>query len=198
MAEPTKPPMPTANSTKVEFVIEIGDEKNRNVIWPLDNRLLRGRWVKSNIPPESVGEKIAKIPDLPGVCIRLNSAKRAADIFDPLASPQNKALLERAQQATAGVFGPFGPEELATFDELDNDGIKSWCYWARRLVDAGTARVKRGAVPEMDEIIAMPGRYATNNHDQGVNAERSKEKPDRPYKPLVKSSESTREFEAVI
>ena len=65
-------------------------------------------------------------------------------------------------------------------------------------MDAGTARVKRGAVPEMDEIIAMPGRYATNNHDQGVNAERSKEKPDRPYKPLVKSSESTREFEAVI
>ena len=58
------------------------------------------------------------------------------------------------------------PEADVERTGLTDDQVKTWCYWCRRLVDAGQAvAADGGRVPSMDEVKKMPGEIPLPSPD---------------------------------
>ena len=184
MSEETKDKNPQPVDTKkrypsVMFVAEFGDAKNRNFLWNIDQRELRGRWKKSNLPRNSsFDERFAGMPDIPGMVLSLKSDQRRARFYDPLGRPENKNILELAKKVCLETFGTKrGPAADIAFDHMTDDDIKSFCYWARRFLDMEQLTVVNGTVPKMDEIRTFPGKVLFSGFDSDSETMRLRDVP---------------------
>src|SRR5947209_5555571 len=74
-------------------VVELGDDRNRTVMWEPEQRACRGRWSRSNLLPDEMIEQVMRMPDIPGIRVRVDGRRRRLELFDPLGAPENAALL---------------------------------------------------------------------------------------------------------
>ncbi len=62
----------TADPYNDELIIEVGDERNRNIMWAPTKVVLRGRWARANLLPTEMVESIVRLPDIPGIHILIS------------------------------------------------------------------------------------------------------------------------------
>ncbi len=154
-----------------DFTIEFGDDRNRNFLWPLDQRKLRGRWTRNNLPGVTFegAPEFSNMPDLPGLRLRVNSVKRASVIFDPLENDSDPKVRKLLAKATTIVEVSFGtrcaPEVSVKLSDMNDDELRSHAYWARRFLDNRQCVEVAGQVPEMKQIEEMPGLIKFQVHD---------------------------------
>lgn len=173
IAGATVPPKPSSVVASVDFVVQISDAKNRNVMWPPSKRQLRGQWAWDNLRGVTVDDRFQRMPDLPGMVIAVRG--RNGYIVDPLNNVKNKAILDEAQAVCQAAFATkFGPEEDVVVGAMTDDELKNWCYWVRRFLDNRQVTVLRGQVPSMAEIDKFPGKLFRDAFDHGPNAKHDK------------------------
>jgi len=169
-----------------EFVVEFGDQKNSNFMWPLDQRVLRGRWTRNNLPgvTHEGAPEFGSLPDIPGMRLALSSVKKSAKFFDVLENenedPRIAAVLEKAQRVLNAVFSiKFGPEIPIILKDLSENELKSHAYWVRRMFDNRSVLIISGRIPEIDEIVSMPGLIKFEGHDSSPLVIHDKPAPHR-------------------
>jgi hypothetical protein len=177
------------------FIVEVADEYNHNIRWPLDERVLRGRWSgMNNAGPKNDDERFRQFnaaPDLPGLRIGVDTRKRVAFIYDPLGEAKYRNVLAKWQSAVQVAFGEnCAPERMTELDDMTPDEIKTWCYWVRRFVDAGNVKVMDGTVPSMAAIRGMEGLVQKHNYDNRHDTKKLVEVERRymPPRPMTKGT----------
>lgn len=174
-AEQTQEQTSNASSRwKGKVVIELGDDRNRMIVFGPTKEKLRGRWDKANLRGDEVTEQMEYIPTIPGLHIELDGRKRQARIYDPLTLPQYKRTLEQARKGHRHVLKRDAhPDDERVKEKMTDTDIKTWLYHMRRLVD-GTppvddpvtgrttggpqAHLVEGTLPSYEEIEALPGK----------------------------------------
>lgn len=208
MPDPTVPPtanlpfasvpMPTMASPSVKvirFAIEIAGERNQNVMCPIDSTVARGRWERKNLAGATYDPEFAMMPDIPGMCFVVNSAKKYVRRFDPLAQPQAKRHLEKIKAVTQAVFKTRNePEKERRWDDCDEDFLKTFCYWVMGLVDQGLAQLipNSGAIPSFSEIKAMPGCVCLHPYDSSAEIDKRIPNDRLKYRPATKEEKEWR------
>lgn len=186
---PARKPFPN-----IRYAVEFGDIKNRNFVFPLGSKPLRGRWATRNyLPNTTVHEKFQGMPDIPGIVLEVDATTRTVRFLDPLSDPRNKEALRIASAAYKTAFGEEccgWPE--AKLENLSDDELKSYIYWTRRMMDNGSCKVINpgGKVPEMAEIEKYPGLVSFHNFDQGATIEHMKATPRRYLPPILDTAAS--------
>lgn len=166
---------PSANPPSVsispEIEIELGDDRNRVFAWGPTMEVLRGAWTRKNLKSDELVEEFAKMPDIPGIRIRVVYERKLAVIYDPLALDTNKEL---CATIAAIIFERFrrkeGPAKECKREAMDADDLKTWLYGMRRRVDAGQARVTVGTLPTLAEIDKLPGRTRVEMYNSSSRA----------------------------
>jgi len=141
-----------------EIVIEVGTDRNSNVLFtPLDT-VLRGRWVRSNtrlsFSPDS---GYNQLPDVPGIYVALDIKSGTLRGVDPLSLDENKDLMAKVAAAALHDQGPVGPWTEIKKRGLSPTKIKSALWRMHELVEGNKARVVRGEMPKPQDILAMDG-----------------------------------------
>ncbi len=175
----TKNETPTAPAQTIpEFIIEFGDKTNSRFRWPIDNVEYRGWWKKANLVRTEFHDHFAPLPDLPGIRMKVNVARKRVETFDPLAAADMLKVKEKAQQVIQQTFGERqGPEEPRVLDKLTDTEIKIYCWWCRRFLDNEQCVEVVGTVPTVEVIRKMPGLITTNNFDLSANARKASDIP---------------------
>lgn len=173
------------------FVVEFAGAHNENIMCPIDQRVYRGRWSRSNLTRTGtqVEGDFASMPDLPGMCLLVNTAQNIVRMFDPLKDEVNAKLLARAQRIALAVTGvKMTPEKGRVWrDGTATDNLKkTFVFWVRRLLDVNLVRVVRGKVPEWAEIQKLPGMIQLRQYDKVAGLNRGVPDAQIPYeKPAV-------------
>jgi hypothetical protein len=188
VSEPNNPPIPPipppndeakpkANAFKsIRFVIEFGDGRNRNFVWPLDNSELRGAFNKSGMLPYEHNEYTDALPNyVPGSRIEFDGERRQVRIFDGLSSTPEVFDVIKAQMKEVFMRNVGERPEVKRSD-LSDTMMKSICYWARRFLMGSPAipeqgprqggpqaKVITGEVPELRQIARLPGKTMVEN-----------------------------------
>lgn len=162
---------PAAPVLSPEIEIELGDDRNRVMSWGPTMEILRGAWTRKNLHSDELVEELAKMPDIPGMRIRVVYERKLAVVYDPLALDANKELC----QTIAGIiFERFrrkeGPAKETKRESMDADDLKTWLYGMRRRVDAGQARVTLGTLPTLVELDKIPGRVRIEMYNSSSRA----------------------------
>ena len=162
--------MSTPNETKAdaaaqkpypEFhaIIEVGDDKNRNPQFPPLKLVLRGRWGRDVLVGTTGRNELMSIPEIPGIYLEINTARRAARMFDPLTLPRYEKTLEELRDPYRRLIGSEGkPWDDVVRTALNDTDLKTWLYWMARLVQSFKARVVEGLLPSLPEIEPLPGK----------------------------------------
>lgn len=166
-----KTPVPAAPVISPEIEIELGDDRNRVMSWGPTMEILRGAWSRKNLHSDELVEELAKMPDIPGMRIRVVYERNLAVVYDPLALDTNKELCATIANI---IFERFrrkeGPAKESKRESMDNDDLKTWLYGMRRRVDAGQARVTAGNLPTLAELDKMPGRVRIEMYNSSSRA----------------------------
>jgi hypothetical protein len=119
-----------------EATIEIVEERNRMVMWPPEQKMLRSRWSRSNLTGDEMVEAIGTLMEIPGVRIQADGRVRRLRIWDPLTEENNAGLLKEISRIMKEQFrSEVGPGRQTLIDEATDVQIRTWLYWMRRLVD---------------------------------------------------------------
>ena len=128
-----------------EVTIEIAGPINENVLFPPLQERMRGRWEKRKLPLGDTGE-IYKLPDIPGLYIRVDPRSKTLQMIDPLGLPENADLMKeiaRKYKEIAGLgsdlSGDKRPREGVRKVVKNDDEVATWLYWMWRLVSEGMA-----------------------------------------------------------
>jgi hypothetical protein len=151
------------------FIVECGDDRNRGRI-PIDVLKLhvRGRWHKAAYSrPDggrSIGDRMSKFPDTPGIRLEVKPREGILRIFDPLETDTklmdaiNRAYDEVSEIKTGRKQGAW-PEDI---HNLDVDEMKSLLLEIAKKVHAPPEQacmfVIKGVVPTVKELADVPGR----------------------------------------
>lgn len=148
------------------FVVELGDDNNRMISIMTLKLRLRGTYDPANHRRRQVGA-MAQMPVIPGIHIAVDYAKKTAAIADPLSDPKNRDILreigqvaEAANMAGAVKFGP--AKKACTVHQLDAHQFKTLVRELAYKVGKKSppdAVLRKGRLPEDDEIAAMDGRF---------------------------------------
>lgn len=162
---------PAAPVISPEIEIELGDDRNRVFSWGPTMEILRGAWSRQNLKSDELVEDLAKMPNIPGMCIRVAYERKLAVIYDPLSLEKNKEL---CATIAAMIYERFrkkeGPSKTVERKAMDADDLKTWLYGMRRRVDNGQAKVTVGTLPTMDEIERLPGRVRIEMYNSSSRA----------------------------
>ncbi len=143
----------------IRWAVEFSTKTNENVVCPLTKKTLRGRWSNANLRGRTADNAIASMPDIPGIMVVFDGAKRIVEYRDPLAEESAVQLLKtiRGICKECRILQP-DPDKKRSFPELTLDRMKQYCYWARRWTDGEQVVLTAGAVPTMAEVDLLPGR----------------------------------------
>jgi hypothetical protein len=157
------------NITRIgEIVIELSDERNRNVMFPPTREVLRGQLLKSRFNSDEQNEITSRIPDLPGIRIRLDYEKKEAQIFDPLGEPNRQSELRAAEKAFIEFLGTKQTAmESRTYAGMNNTEAKTWLFWIHRLVKNKNAKIVSGTIPSIQVIESLPGKTGMSMFNSG-------------------------------
>lgn len=162
---PEKPIAQERDNPGDRFEIEVGDDCNRTIHLSSIKVNLRGKFAVSNITARKgggrqIGETLLNMPDIPGMRVRVNLAKQAYTIYDPLDA--NPVLLERINSISSTVPVLRGPKvkpvESIQAQEKDPDRFKTFVLQLVRLVADGMAVVTDGNLPSEEALESLPGR----------------------------------------
>ena len=172
------------------FWVEVGDDRGRRIVWPLDRQSLRGRWSTKHAPSGGVTQSMADMPDIPGIYIGINFKEKAIAFIDPLNDMSNKELLNKINRTHKRVFFTNGSPEKDRIRRLDDDSFKTAVYQIRRMLDNSQCEVKKGEVPSMKELFThLSGKIKTKNFDEFHGAEHYDPDPEVRLKNYVPLSE---------
>lgn len=149
-----------------EITIEIGDDRNRQVLFAPTQEKLRGRWSNFNSNgARSMHPSLAQMPAIPGIYLRVNLAKRQLTRLDPLKdTEEGRRIWEQVQrilEADSAHFNMMKPWDKVVVDNAPENQVKTWVYWFCRLVESNQAKVISGELPTKEELARMPGRALT-------------------------------------
>ena len=121
---------------------------------------------------------MAQMPDIPGMMLTLNCAKRTLRIFDPLA--EDRDLLQRVNAVHKDVFRTeVQPEKEVIHDNLSDNRMKTILYeWATLVHERDKLIVREGSLPEADKVSEMPGRREINQFSTDPAAPKVEGDPD--------------------
>ena len=153
----------------MKIVIEVGDNQNSNIMFNPHRKELRGRWDRHRLPAgtTSVDKGLLAVESLPGARIEVDTETKIARIYDPLKEdpewaakmPGINAVLKIALDNANG-FAPFETQVM----ELNDDGLATWVYWMKRLVQSKKAWLHEGSTfPEQNP----PGRIRVDFFNYG-------------------------------
>ena len=172
-----KKPEPVKATKIGEVIIEIGCSKNRRMLWPLNKRELRGRWTRTNLLGITMHASMQKMPDIPGIRIVLDCAKRTVAFVDPLNEPRNEELKTKVLGILKEAFRvEYTAEKDVKSENLSATDIKSHLYWMRRFVDNEQAVVVKGALPELEDIEKLEGKTMIQNFNSSQRVAKTLEK----------------------
>jgi len=119
--------------------------------------------VKTGEPriPQDQARHLGQLPPIPGMQIHVNPAKLSYVIMDPLA--EDEELCERIRKAmdASRAFRVGNrlrgvPTQTGTLDPHRMKTLVRELVW---LVTGGEARVVKGALPRMEDVEELPGKY---------------------------------------
>jgi len=143
-------------------VIEFGDACQRRMTLSTFREHVRGAWDLQRLHERPDGGRdvgvMQKMPNIPGMRIRISVDEREALLFDPL--EDDPALLARvnASASAAGIRGggwTFVPRSLR---KLNEDQLKTLLLELRALIDESKAWEVEGRLPSPQAIDQLPGR----------------------------------------
>lgn len=155
------------------FAIEINGPKNECALFL--GRRLRGRWDYSRVMhrDKSNGHKrlATNVQVIPGMCIEVDTDKRAGRIFDALAETRDgRAIFDRMKavidQHSAEFDGNIQPHPTSNH-ELTFDELKDWAWQMSELVTQGYATVIAGTMPSKEAIRGWPGKRTRDPNNTG-------------------------------
>lgn len=154
-----------------KFLVEVDDGNGGRLqlqASPRVGKVVRGRWELAKLGERIVDDRLKNVPQvIPGIVIIVDFAARKIAFTDPLSWKSNAALLKELQKVMKEFSGvDQGPEKELSYAPLTADQMKTWLYWLRRHLDARQLKVHRGTVPEMSEIMRLPGRALMQPHDK--------------------------------
>lgn len=173
-------------------IVELGDVRGRSILFPPNQRVLRGKWSKSQVSHQSMSPELANMPDIPGLLIAVDTAQRAVGILDPLnqQTPDTKAQLAKLTEIYPQIMNQKGtPEKDVKLGKQTDSTLKTWLYWIRRLVDGRQATLHRGNLPKIEDIEAMPGEFIWNQFDMSSSKEIERTQKTLPYPYMVPEPE---------
>lgn len=141
-----------------EVVIECCTPKNQDVMFQPTSETYRGNWSNAKIPGTEMRPAIRQMPEIPGIHIAVDKENRTCRTYDPL--DKDKDVWERINgilEENPHQFSKMKPWPEVLHEDCDDNQVKTWLWWMRRLVDSGKARVRTGELPTGDEILSMPG-----------------------------------------
>lgn len=179
---------------KFKCVAEVDDGKGGRLMLqaaPRIGKVIRGRWELAKLGERIVDDRLKGLPGIiPGIVIVIDFGKRKITFTDPLTWASNKALLKEITKVLKEFYGvEQGPEKQLEYSPLNADQMKTWLYWMRRHLDAKQLKIHKGEVPEMEEIMRLPGRSATQPHDK--NPKVMYQQSELPYLAPFQSGEET-------
>jgi hypothetical protein len=148
-------------AAKDEIIIELGKRGGGDIEFPPTMGMYRGRFSQAEMAPCNQSRQgiARRLPTVPGLCVALDIAARTGRIFDPLGSPERRevlaevAALVSSQRVTSAQPQPVREQR---WERLNDDDIKSWHHWMRRLVeDDKHAKLLQGRFLDTDKL---PGR----------------------------------------
>lgn len=178
------------------YTIEVAGPKNENAIFPpLTHERLRGRWDFSKVAhknwdkDDSAAQGLRELSMLhtviPGLFISIDTEKRIGEVIDPLESlPDGKKIHADIKRTFEKYGAPMdcGPDvqKPRKFD-LDADGVKTWAFYMRTMLDCNLAIPVGGSqpLPKIDEIKGWPGR---RRRDPGNTGQQTADDPRDPGK----------------
>ena len=144
-------------------VLEFGDAYGRNFsVNALRIRKVRGRFSVADIMGRpgggpQLGDTMSRMPVIPGIHLEIDSGKKVARFYDPLADDAGRVrTINEVIGETTMVGGTYGPEEEKVYD-LDDDMLKTLLLEMIRRRDAGAVTVIEGTLPDKDKIDKMVG-----------------------------------------
>lgn len=184
MAEETKQP---ASEYRFQGLVrvELADPRNRQVLFPPTGMRLRGRFDRANLVSDERVDSMEGLPVLPGLYleVEVKGNVKTCRILDPLGFEENKEVLRQAQESVKQFRGEKpNPQEDYEETNVNDDTVKTWLYWIRRMLDRKATRNERGnplsgplvsmvqgsmAVPTLEKIMAMPGRIRIGQFSSG-------------------------------
>lgn len=145
------------------IVIEIDDGKNRSVLFPPANEMLRGRFARTNMHAGAeVGIKeLNQLPEIPGIHVFADLDERSVGYYDPLAFGRNKPVLEKVKLfGKAAERVDYKPVVGKKFTKVSDEQFTTWLY-------AMWSFVKKAKVANLvsGEFPVIKGRAMTNPYD---------------------------------
>lgn len=163
------------SSYPTEFIVEFGDDWNRNPRIQTLTTPVRGQWSLTSLFQRDgvnggpdVGQNMTSMPDVPGQCLKVSPRQGKVVLFDPL--EQQPELLEKISTVLNKRRGTSAMNTKRTFVKnlertLNPDQMKTLLIELIRKEDEGTIhRVIKGNLPTMNEVDAMDGYQL---HDVG-------------------------------
>lgn len=114
--------------------------------------------------PQDQARHLGQLPPIPGMQLHVNPAKLTYTIIDPLYEDED--LCERIRRGIERSSAVRSVTKLRGVapqkGELDEHRMKSLVREMVNLVKANEAKVVKGALPAMDAVDELPGRYLLN------------------------------------
>lgn len=132
-------------------VIELDDKKNRAILFPPADEVLRGRREVANDTGRSSHPQYNSLPPvIPGIHIVVDLDEKAVGYFDPLGLPKYKDVLEKVSAFT-GVMSreKSKPVPGKRWRNANQETMNTWLWAMRVMVESGIARLVQGEIPDI-------------------------------------------------
>ena len=169
-----------------KLIVSFSGPLNEEIDFPPLDRTMRGTWDSHAVAMRDKAtpmKRLSTISLIPGMQIALNLDENEdgtwdAMVFDGLGTKENNHIAEQVKEIhtehKSQLGMDFKPEEPTTF-KLDEDGMKNWMYWLRRIADMGFLKVdpkSSAKIPDMKDIVALPGSIIRDPHNSGSKDDR--------------------------
>lgn len=150
-------------------IIEVGDDRNRQIQFPPSKQILRGKWTIQGMGhAEGAQRGFGRMPPIPGMRVELDPKNKRARVFDPLGLSDMANVLAEANAVVKAAFShEMRPQDESVFPSMSQDQLASWAYWMRRLVDDGKATMVEGVLPSQADCHKI-GKVRRNYFDMGA------------------------------
>jgi len=115
------------------------------------------------IPPDQAAY-LGQFPEMPGMLLTVKPAELAYSLVDPLEDDEDLCEQIRSAMERNSTFRGKGKLKGCPRQDgkLDVHRMKTLCRELVKMAELGFVRVRKGQVPTLEQVDAMPGRYLLN------------------------------------
>lgn len=155
-----------------ETIIELAGPHCETIMFgPTGEARLRGRWTHAITAGKSVHESLAALHAaapggvIPGLCLGIDPRERRVRRFDPMHPTDGTAdgkacwaAIEPILKRYAENFAAMKPWNSIARENVSDDELKTWIFYARKLIDEGLAVHASGPqLPSLEDCKKLPG-----------------------------------------